>query len=320
MSRPPFHYRKRRTSFTDYLKNFFFILLILQFAPSVISNLRTTVQELVVPKAKVGYMRIGGVIMDSAPYNKRLKEFADRDDIKALLIRMESPGGTPASSQSVYQELKKFAKKKPVIVLVENLCASGAYYIASAANKIIANPSSLVGSIGVLLRIPTLNKLIERWDVKMNYITSGKYKVMARPFKELADFEREHLQALSDDTYNQFVSDVAESSGLDKAQATTWADGKIFSGNQALKLKMIDSIGTFSDAEDELKKILKLKDDEEIKFISLKKRPSGLMRLLMGDEDYASNDVCSSHVATFIGSVYSKVINQVSGSEHIKQS
>ena len=156
----------RSSSFFSFLKNLFIILLILQFAPTIISNVKDSVTDALFPKAQVGYMSLSGFIKDATFYTKKLEEFEKSPDIKALLLKIDCPGGLPGSSQSIFNELKKFKKKKPVVALVENMCASAAYYIASAADKIVSNPSSLIGGIGVVMHLPNVKELLDSWKVK----------------------------------------------------------------------------------------------------------------------------------------------------------
>jgi protease IV len=296
--------------FFNFLKNVFFFLLILQFAPSIISSLRETAEDILYPKEQVGYLKIEGLIRDSTFYTKRIEEFEKNSSIKALLVKIDCPGGFPASSQAIFNELKKFKKKKPIIALIENVCASGAYYIASAANKIIANPSSLVGSIGVVAQIPNIKGLLDTWNIKFNYIQSGKYKTTGVPMKELSKEDTDYMQKLSDDTYNQFVNDIAQSRNLSKENYVSWADGKIFTGNQALRLKLIDQLGSFRDAVDVVKELANIKD--EIKFMTLKPHSKGLVGFLIGnDDDYASSEhLASDMVATFLNNVSCKFVQK----------
>ncbi|MFH1831510.1 MAG: signal peptide peptidase SppA [bacterium] len=304
--------KKPRTErFWAFLKNLFLVVIILQIAPLIISNVFTTIKETLKPKAHVGLLKITGIIHDSSFYTKHIEKCEKDPEIKALFIKIESPGGMPGTAQALYNEINAFKKKKPVIVLVENVCASAGYYVASAANTIIASPSSLVGSIGVLMQIPNVKKLLDNWNVSIGYIQSGKYKTAGSPTKEMSKEEEVYLQKLSNSAYLQFVKDIAQSRNLsDKAQEK-WANGQIFMGNQALELKLIDQIGSHREAIKAIKKLAKIDEKQDIKFVPAEKASGGLMKLLMGsDEEYSSDgNSFSTKVALFLNDVYKNFIH-----------
>jgi len=294
-----------KKGFFEIMKNLFWILIFLQFAPSIFSNLRKTLEEAVAPKTAVGYLSISGVITDATFYTKHIQRFLKSPHIKALLVRIDSPGGFPGSAQAIFAELKKFKEKKPVVAFIENIGASGAYNIAVACNHIVASPSALVGSIGVWLQIPpNIEKLAEDWKISFRTIQSGAYKTSGSPFRAMTPEEKAHLQALSDDTYNQFVKDVAQSRNISIKDHKIWADGKAFTGNQALKLKLIDQVGSRQDAIKELKKQAVIEDE-----IRLIKPPqtSKFMQMFGAPEDPETNTSIATSIANFIASVITKV-------------
>jgi protease-4 len=296
---------KKRAGFFDIIKNLFWLLIFLQFAPIIFTNLKTMLEDVVTPKTHIGYLKVDGLISSSSFYLKNIKKFLESDHIKALLVKVNSPGGFPGTSQTIFSELKKFKTKKPIVAFIENVGTSGAYNVALAANHIIAAPSALVGSIGVWLQLPpNVKDLANDWKIKFRTIQSGKYKTSGSPFKPLTPAERAHLQMVSDDSYNQFVADVAQARGLSAKNHTVWADGKVFTGNQAFKLKLIDSIGSREDAVEKLKKEAMI--EGEIKLVA-PRRPSAFMRMF-GGEDAGDHDASfSSVVASFITDVYSKI-------------
>jgi protease-4 len=305
---------KKKRSFYDILKYIMIILVILQFAPSVISKMSHSIYEGVAPTSKVGYLKISGSIDDSAFYIKRLKDFEKTDSIKGLLIKIDSPGGFPGSSQAIAQEIRKFKTKKPVVVYVENVCASAAYYIACEANKILATPSSMIGSIGVVMQLPpNVKGFLDNWSVKMNHIQSGIYKTAGSPTKDMSEIEEKYLQDLTNSAYEQFVADVALARGLDEKTQSTWAEGKIFTGTQALNLKLIDKLGSYSDALDMIKELTGITG--EVHLVAFKKRPSGIMPLLIGDEDYGTESSMSSRTAQFLFGVYKNFLLQLSAEQ-----
>lgn len=292
----------KRLSFSTIIKNIFFIILILQFAPMIFSGLKSTFEDTFSPKAHVGYLTINGFIGDSTYYIKQIDEFSKNPDIKALLLRINSPGGYSGSSQVVFSELKKFKKNKPIVAFIENTGASGAYYIAMAADSIIASPISLVGSIGVFMELPNVKELLTSWKINYRYVQSGTYKTTGSMVKDVNAQELAYLQELSDDQYKQFVHDVAESRKLDAKNHTAWADGKAFTGNQALKLKLVDKLGSFSDALDEVKRIAKIQ--EEIKLIQPKK--ASTFARLLGDDELGQEMSMADHTACFLSNVWNK--------------
>ena len=294
--------------FFTILKNLFIVLLVLQFLPSTISSVRTTLEEAMSSKIHVGYIKIRGVIADSSFYTKKINEFSKAPEIKGLILKIDSPGGLPGSAQAIFNELKRFKKNKPIIVVTENMCASAAYYIAVAGNKIICAPSALVGSIGTVMQVPNVKDLLENWRVKFDYIQSGSFKTAGSPMKKMSLQEHEYLQALADDMYKQFVNDVAQCRGIDLKKSKVWADGKAFTGTQALKLNLVDSTGSIQDAIDAMKALLKTK--EELKLIQPERGGSPLMKLLVGpEEEYGAESFCGTEVAaSFLNEVYNKFL------------
>jgi protease IV len=306
--------KTKKMDFFSILKTLFMILIILQFAPMIFTNLRKYFKDIIVPKTQVGQLTLKGMIADSSFYVKKINKFLKDPEIKALLLKIDSPGGLPGSSQAIFNEINKFKKEKPVVVLVENVCASGAYYVACASSYIIATPSALIGSVGVLMQLPNVKDLMENWKIRFKYIQSGKYKTAGSPLKDWTPEELVYLQELADQNYEQFTKDVAQSRNLELKNLSTWADGKVFLGVQALKLKLIDEIGTYQQAVDQLKKLAKI--ETEIKFVHPKK-PISWMQFLKGDEDDDSSESSdfSSKTANFLHSVYTKFLVKEAESE-----
>ncbi len=299
--------REKSESFFYYIKNIFVVLLLLSFTPTLLSSLKNAILDAISPKTGVGYLKLDGILNDSSYYLKRIDAFAKDDNIKGLIIKINSPGGLPGSAQAIFSELKKFKRKKPVIVVVENLCASAAYYVAAGATKIIANPASLVGSIGVLLELPNIKELLNSWKIKFNYVQSGKFKTAGSPLKETSPEEVAYLQKLADNTYAQFIKDVAESRRLSAKDFSKWADGKAFTGIQALELNLIDQLGTLQDGINEMKKLAKI--DTEVTLIHPKKIPT-LMRFFGASEDDDYSGSMAEKFGCFASNVYSSFIRQ----------
>lgn len=231
------------------IKNIFIVLILLNIAPSLIVGIKDQYFAFLFPQTKIAMISINNIIDSSEPYTKHLHTYFKDHEVKALLLKIESPGGTPGSCQAIFQEIQYLKKKypKPIIVLTENMCASGAYYIACACDSIIASPACIVGSIGA--RFTTFfdtKKLLQLHNIEPYSITSGKYKGAMNPFETLTLDQKTMLQVVSNNTYEQFAHDVAIARKLSFAQKEIWADGKIFTGQQALKLGLVDQLGSYS--------------------------------------------------------------------------
>ncbi|MGL4367606.1 MAG: signal peptide peptidase SppA [Brevinemataceae bacterium] len=178
----------------------------------------------------------------------QMKNAETNENIKAVIIRVNSPGGTVGASQELHAGVKRIkAAGKPVITSVADLSASGGYYATVASDKIFANPGSLIGSIGVILGSVEFSKLLEKLGITYQAITSGINKDILSPFKKLSEQQRAFLQTMVSNTYEQFLTAVAEGRGRDKSIIAPLADGSVFTGEQAVKNGLIDSLGTFDD-------------------------------------------------------------------------
>lgn len=302
--------KKKTFTFWGFLKTLFLILIILQILPMFFSNIKKSIEEAISPKTKIGHLTINGFIGDSNFFVKKIRSFTKNSDIKGLFIKINSPGGVPGSAQAIFSELKKCKENKPIVILVENVCASAAYYIAVAGNTIISQPSSLVGSIGGFVQLPNIKGLIEDWKIKFNFVQSGKYKTAGNPFQDLTPEEKEYFQTISDNIYEQFINDVSICRNINKTTYKKWSDGKVFTGTQALELKLIDKIGSLSEAIDEIKKLAGIKEDEEIKLIKAKPS-SGLLKYLHGQEDEKEeNGGFSTLLVNFFSNIFDKVIEK----------
>lgn len=244
-----FDLKDARMTFFDYLKNFFFLLIILQLTPPLIEGIRREYGHYFEAKTRVGLLPIASCIDDSEAYVKELRSFFSDPTIKAIVLRMECQGGASGSSQAIYNEIQELKKEhpKPVITLVENVCASGGFWVACASDYIIAPGTALIGSIGTTFsHIFKLNKTIQKIDVGYEPLHAGSHKLATDPFVAMTEQEREGLQSILDDSYQQFTQVVASSRKLSTASVSDWADGKLFTAQQALKLGLIDELGSLS--------------------------------------------------------------------------
>ncbi len=199
-------------------------------------------------KDKVALIRIEGPIMESKEAIEELKKYAKEPSVKAIVLRVDSPGGAVAPSQEIYEEVKKAAASKPVVASMGSVSASGGYYIVSPATKVIANPGTITGSIGVIMEIPNIEGLMGKIGVKTEVIKSGKHKDMATVFRTMGKEEREILQAVLDDVHSQFINAVAEGRKLPVETVRELADGRIFTGRHAAELRLVDELGNIEDA------------------------------------------------------------------------
>jgi len=199
---------------------------------------------------KVGVIRIEGVITDSRETIEELRRFRDNPSIKAVVLRIDSPGGGVVPSQEIHAELLKARKdgRLKVVASMGNLAASGGYYIAVATDKIVANPGTLTGSIGVIMELANVQGLLEKVGVQSVVIKSGRYKDLASPFRAMSAEDRALLQNVLDDVHDQFIRAVATGRALKVVQVRDLADGRIFTGRQARTAKLVDELGDLQDS------------------------------------------------------------------------
>lgn len=197
---------------------------------------------------KVALVRIEGPIIDSKNPIDEIKEYVKDPSVKAIVLRVDSPGGGVAPSQEIYEEVKKAVAKKKIVVSMGSLAASGGYYISAPASRIVANPGTLTGSIGVIMEIPNLEGLMNKVGVKTEVIKSGRHKDIASVFRGIGREEREILQGVLDDVHDQFIKAVAEGRKMLPDQVRKLADGRIFTGKQAVGMGLVDELGNLEDA------------------------------------------------------------------------
>jgi protease-4 len=198
---------------------------------------------------KIGLVEVTGVILASEPSIKQLRQFREDNAIAGVILRIDSPGGASAPSQEIFKEVIKFRDvNKPLVVSVGNMAASGGYYIASPAMKIFANPSSITGSIGAIVEFPQYYKLLDKIGVSLKVIKAGNFKDVGSPQREMTQQERQLMQSIVDDIHEQFIKDVCKARSLKEDSLLPIADGRILTGEQALKAKLIDTLGSYEDA------------------------------------------------------------------------
>lgn len=201
-------------------------------------------------KDGVAIVRVEGPILDSYQTVEELKTFAEDPLVKAIVVRIDSPGGGVAPSQEIYNAVKRVRKEKnkTVIASMGTVAASGGYYIAVATDRILANPGTLTGSIGVIMQLANFQDLLEKIGVKNVVVKSGKFKDIGSPFRPMQDEDRKLLQLVMDDVHRQFIDAVAEGRSMDQAEVEQLADGRVFTGQQAKSILLVDDIGDLHDA------------------------------------------------------------------------
>jgi len=192
---------------------------------------------------KIGIVNIDGVIKDSTDIVDNLQEFGKDDSVKGVLLRINSPGGGVAPSQEIYEAVMELRKKKRVLASMSSVAASGGYLVACAGEKIIANPGTLTGSVSAVMYFANAEELMKKVGVKASTIKSGKYKDIGSPIREMTEEEKELLQGLVDDIYSQFLEVVIRHRGIPENAIKQIADGRIFTGRQALHLGLVDYLG-----------------------------------------------------------------------------
>jgi len=214
---------------------------------------------------KIAIIEIDGVIESSDYFVRQLKKYSNDNSVLAIVLRINSPGGAVAPTQEIYRQVLKVREEGTyIIVSISSIAASGGYYIASAADTILANPGSLTGSIGVIFSYFTFEVLMDKIGVNLEVVKSGDLKDVGNMSREMTQKEREMLQSAIDDTYNQFVMAVSEGRNLDIDRVEELADGSIFTGNQALEFGLVDKLGGLEDAIDLASEMTGLGDDPKI--------------------------------------------------------
>jgi protease-4 len=230
---------------------------------------------------KVAVLKVEGVINTADDILARLKKVEEDKSIKALVVRVNSPGGAVGASQEIYEELKKIKEKykKPVVVSMENVAASGGLYISLPANVIYANGGTITGSIGVIIQKLTVKELLHKLGIKAEVVKTGKYKDILSPFRDMTPDEKEYLLKLEENVLNQFKEAVVENrKGKLKVDINQIADGRIFTGSQAKEIGLIDKIGNYQDAITEAASLAGIKGKPVV--VELKKEQPLVKKIL----------------------------------------
>src|SRR5579885_2307506 len=232
---------------------------------------------------RIGVVDLEGVILSPTTVVQQLKDFGDDDSIKAIILHVNSPGGGVAASEEIYREVKRLRddKKKRVVVSIETVGASGAYYVSSATNKIYADNGSIVGSIGVIAQWVNYGGLLQWAHLKDITMKAGEFKDTGSPTREMTPAEREYLQGMIDNMHAQFIAAVADGRKMKLEDVKSIANGKVWTGQQALPMKLVDQLADFQSAVEDTAKTVGIKGEPVL--VKPEKERKTLSDLLFGD-------------------------------------
>src|ERR1700687_284632 len=233
--------------------------------------------------SRIAVVELDGVIFSPKQIVPQLKKFADDDSVKAIIIHVNSPGGGVAASEEIYREVKRIRdeKKKRIVASIETVGASGAYYVASATNKIYADKGSIVGSIGVIAEWVNYGELLKWAKMKDIVFKTGEFKDTGNPTRDLTAAEQAYMQSLIDNMFGQFVKAVADGRGLKFDDVKSIANGKVWTGEEALAMKLIDQVGDFEAAVADTAKSVGIKGEPSL--VRPDKERKTVLDLLLGD-------------------------------------
>jgi protease IV len=231
---------------------------------------------------KVGVVEIKGIIAESRAAIKQLDGYRDNDDIKAIVLRINSPGGAVGPSQEILREVEKVRQKKKIVASLGTLAASGGYYIASGADLIMSNKGTATGSIGVIMQFANVEGLTKKLGLDFYNLKAGRYKDVGSPFRTMTKDEQAYMQGLIDNIYQQFLTDVARNRKIPLEKLKTLAEGKVYTGEEAKAIGLVDEFGNLPDAIDKAGRLGGIKG--KVEAVYPEKEGFSLLRLLLGQE------------------------------------
>ncbi len=239
---------------------------------------------------KIAIVEVKGVIAQSTQVIEDLQQYLMDDGVKAIILRVDSPGGGVGPSQEIYREIMRIrsSSKKKVVTSMGSVAASGGYYIACASDRIVANPGTITGSIGVIMQFSNLEDLLKKIGVKGVVIKSGEHKDIGSPFREMTPEEKKLMQEVLDNVHQQFIQAVADGRKLDKSKVAEIADGRIMTGEQAKNLGLVDQLGNLQDTIDITAKLVGIEGKPNVLY---PKRRISIWDLLIKDMASAIIDV-----------------------------
>ncbi|PLX43208.1 MAG: signal peptide peptidase SppA [Deltaproteobacteria bacterium] len=244
---------------------------------------------------RVGVVKISGFIGEADKAVEALEYFRSDPAVKAVVVRVVSPGGMVAPSQEIHDEVMRVASLKPVVASFGAVAASGGYYLSVPATSIVADPGTITGSIGVIMQFQEYEVLLDKLGFRSRTVKSGAYKDSGSPLREMTEDDRRVMQGVVDDLFDQFVVAVADGRGMEKEKVLELADGRIYSGRQALKAGLVDKLGSFYDAMNLAGTLGGLGDAPEVEYWKPKK--GVLMPLLFGEDADAVSEAASTFTA-----------------------
>ncbi|MBN8555809.1 MAG: signal peptide peptidase SppA [Deltaproteobacteria bacterium] len=258
-----------------------FVVFLLISILGGINKLVSSADEDDIKSANIGVIEVKGVITDSFPVLEQIREFKKNSQLKALVVRINSPGGAVGASQEIFMELKKLRPTYPVIVSMGDLAASGGLYVSLGGETVFALPGTLTGSMGVLLELTNFARLLDKIYIDSVTIRTGDLKDAGNPTRPLDPKAKKYFETLIQQTFNSFKESVKTERKVSAETIQLLSDGRVVDGNEALKLGLVDKIGTFQDAVSFAKEKAKISGDPKLTFLS--RKPKGLFeRVLEG--------------------------------------
>jgi len=237
---------------------------------------------------KIAVVEVKGVITQSSGIIEELQQYLEDDGVKAIILRIDSPGGGVGPAQEIYREIIKIKSKKKVVTSMGSVAASGGYYIACASDLIVASPGTITGSIGVIMEFSNFEELLKKIGIKGVVLKSGEHKDIGSPFREMTPEEKRIMQEVLDNVHQQFIQAVADGRKLDRSKVVQIADGRIFTGEQAKNLGLVDQMGNLQDTIDITAKMVGIVGKPIVLY---PKRRFSIWELLMRDMASAIIDV-----------------------------
>ena len=231
---------------------------------------------------KVGVVEVKGVITDSRTTLKQLERFVEDPNIKALVLRVNSPGGAVAPSQEILREVEKIRQKKKVVASLGTVAASGGYYISCGADLIMASPGTATGSIGVIMQFTNVEQLTKKLGLDFFSLKAGRYKDAGSPFRPMTPEDRAYMQQLLDNIYQQFLKDVARNRKLPLEKVRGLAEGKVYTGEEAKQMGLVDELGNLPDAIERAGRLAGIKG--KVEAVYPEKEGFSLLRFLLGQD------------------------------------
>jgi protease-4 len=256
------------------------------------------------PGPRIGVVEIEGVISGSKEVMEDIVKFKEDDRIQGVILRINSPGGSVGPTQEIYREVIKLKGKKKVYVSMGTACASGGYYIASAADRLYANPSTITGSIGVIMQLMTFEDVLKKIGLKSNTIKAGEFKDTGNPFRQMTPAEKEYMDNIVHNIYEQFMKDIAAGRKMNLETVKTLAEGRIYTGAMAKDAGLVDDLGNFYDTVDALKNALRIKGKPMLVYAE---QPFSFSKWLFGT---SANDFYKEIAGQYLSSPFKFIMRQ----------